>query len=358
MAVAALPVDRGYAGRFRLTASATTALPDLAPALKKVLGPDYRSAPGVLQACLEVAARLRVAEGWSPADVLDELRDRIHATVAKSHQKKIGEQVDYTDRVLAMETRLDLGESRLSDDALTAMLVFLLHPIPSETVEWTASEGVKREVAVLAAAYTGIASGIARLSTEFKTPRLLHCLTAWYLDALGLPGRREAVTSELTARFEPTRDIGGRLEVVLGDDVVTSRERSSVTDLLLATDLRAPLLSTQLVDLCRFLGWDNCIINEMTIVSDDGLDLRSVKRLTLLEQFLSGLRLRLIGEPSGAVVRFKGRHSERCFPDEAALRAQLEQSGLSMEAAMQFRESVVEWSKAHPATTPADPGVS
>jgi hypothetical protein len=292
-----------------------------------------------------------MADGWSSPDVLDELKERIHGAVAKSRQKRIADQLDYMDRVLAMEARLDLADDQLSDDALTAMLIFLLHPRPSEALEWTASRGVKSESAVLAAAFAGLAVGIARLSTDFKTAGLLRCLVIWYLNALGLPGQRDAIPGKLTSRFEPTRDTGGRLEIVLGDQVLISRERVSVTDLLLATDLGASELSDALVDMCRSMGWDDCIISEITITSESELEVRSVKRLTLLEQFVSGLRLRLIGEPQGAVVRFKGRHSERCFPDDAALRSRLEQAGLSVEAATQVRESAVLWSESFPAST-------
>ena len=337
MGLAALPADLAFGRRLKWSAAVACDLRGLGSGLRSLLGRAAISEPGVLAACLTAVSRLRRSRGWDPQSVLDGVKEDVHAMLTPKTQERIAAQLDYMDRVLGMEARLDVTDARLGDAALTALLVFLLHPAPDDALSWTESVGVGSPVRILSAAYAGLAEGLTRLHRDFKPRALVATLVTWYLDALGLPGKRAAVPAKLTARFVPTRDLGGRLEVLSGAEVAASHERPSVTDALLARDLSDRKLADTLVDLCVAMSWEReCVVHELEISSTDPVQIRSVDRVTFVGRLVDALEARLLGAGGKLLVRYRGDAATRSYVDEPAFRARLEAEGLTAAVAKQF----------------------
>jgi len=340
MALAALPADPTCAKRLKWTSAVNRDVEGLAAALRSLLGKTACSAPGVLEACLATVAELRRSRGWDPRSVLDGFKENLHATVDHAHQERFAAQLDYVDRILNMEARLDLDDSRLRDSVLTALMVFLLHPAPGDALSWTKSAGTSSAVRILTAALVGLAEGMTRLDRGYKPRPLMTTLVSWYLDALAAPGERPPVPKKLLARFVPSRDIGGRLEVMAGVDIVASHERPSLTDALLARDLADESLAETLLAVCQAMGWEDCVVHELAVRSVDAVRIGSVDHISFIGRIAGALEAHLFGAAGNLVVRFKGSGSQRSYVDEPALRHRLETDGLSADVAKRFQDQL------------------
>ena len=338
MALAALSADPAYGRRLKWPGAVAYDVDALAAGVRTLLGKAAVPEPAVLGACLAAVAELRRSRGWDPQGVLDRVKKDVLAAVAGNTAERMQVQLGYMDLVVNMEERLDLADRRLADASLTALLTFLLHPAPEESLSWARSAGAAVPIQVLAAAFAGLAEGLTRLQREFKPRALTTVLVTWYLNALGLPGRRPVAPARLAARFVPSWDVGGRLEVTVGDEVVVSHERPSVTERLLAVDLSDPRLADTLLDLCAAMGWDDeCVIHELEIDSAGPVQVRSLDRITFVGRLVDALEARLLGVGGRLVVRYRGGARTRSSVDEQALRTRLETDGLSAEVAKAIR---------------------
>ena len=340
MALAALPADPACARRLKWTAGVSVDLDGLAAGLRSLLGKTPCSAPGVLEACLATVAELRRSRGWDPRSLLDGLKKELDATVDHVRKERLAEQLDYVDRVLGSEARLDLADRRLSDPVLTALMVFLLHPAANDALSWTHSAGAASAVRILTATFAGLAEGMTRLDRKYKPRPLITTLVSWYLDALATPGNRSAVPKRLVARFVPSRDIGGRLEVVAGEDVVASHERPSLTDALLARDLGDERHAETLLEVCRAMDWQDCIVHELAVQSVAPVEISSVDHISFIGRVAGALEAHLVGAAGNLLVRFKGAGSQRSFVDQPTLRQRLETEGLSADVAKRFQDQL------------------
>lgn len=356
MCTAALLGNPAGAQRFRATSDSVQSLDGLAAMLRPLTGLTSKAGES-LRAVLAGVQHLRVSEGWDPSEVMDDVKERLHSGTARSRQKKIADQFDYMDDVLAMRAKLDVASPLLFDDSLTALLFFLLHPRPEEALEWTAVETASHPVRILTCALSGLAQGMSRLDVDLKTPALLSGLVTWYLDALALPGSRPAVADKITARLTSTRDVGGTTEILFGQEVVGCRETVSTTDLLLQTRLEAPALADRLVSIARSMDWDDCLIQQLVIRSDKDVLVQSIEHIADVTHDSRGLRALLAGAYEGLVIRYKGSRVESAFPDVNALRLRLEKEGLSTDAGREYRRFAEEAVLRHPADHQRDAGV-
>lgn len=334
MVLAVLPTEQRFAGEFDWVPPATTSVGGLAAGLRTLLGSATAGSAAALNDCLDVFSGLRRAKGWNPIDVHSELADRL-LKAKPARAKALKAQLDYMRRVLDLEATLDLADPVMKDDALSAALVFLLHPDTGEIQEWLREEPAPDVVALLAAAYSGLVAGMARVLADFKPEILMYMLVSYYGGSLHILSGEAAFCGSVSAEFVPTQDVGGELVLSADSTPFMRREKQSTTAILLDSDLGNPAHAAGLLMLCDEMGWDDCRWRELTLRSSDEIECSGIDSLSA---FFSALGMRIRAISGGLTVRFKGDLETRESLDDAVLRSHLESDGLTKAVGATYRE--------------------
>ena len=227
----------------------------------KASGPDDH----LYLAVCDVLRTEERSSAWRPAEVLTRIEQRVaEVKMARRDGAEIAKNLRPIRAILRNERDFKSFEPNSGLASAKALLLVLLRPDPIRLMAWDRKEtGADTDVMLAAAVLVGLLRGHKKLPLEMRTAALddLLAVRASATSAL-LPDALSPLSSgAVVVKEEADEDGGAVLRLEWHDGVVTEKRRSppSAKDRLLGADLSRSPAEAIAINICRRLGWSDCV---------------------------------------------------------------------------------------------------
>lgn len=225
-------------------------------------------------ACVDALAHMSRAEEWRPLELLDRIRAAVlQGRITKEERALLEKEVDVIASVLRNERDFPRFRHDTGHPVAKALFLVLMRPEPDRLLAWSDDEtGADEVVTTTAAALTGVLRGRKSLDTQLRPEQLDRFLAAQ--EAVLLASTDSSVVpsgpAKVTVREEEDED-GLDVTVSSGGETLLSRRHAKPRDESAeAGDTRGSPLDTDVaVEVCRRMGWTDCIRTKVRVRSAD-----------------------------------------------------------------------------------------
>jgi len=276
-----------------------------------------------------VLREINLLEGWQPAEVLGEIEVIARGKkLSKKDDAELTKNLDSIKSILRNERDFRPFKSDTGLVAAKALLLVLLRPEPHRLLNWSAKDtGATDDVTFTAAVFCGMLNGRERSSISVRPASLDQYLAD--RSAAELSTTEDSIRTRTPV--EPVDVIADPqskgLKLVAGEKVLLdwTPPPPAVGDLLTGlalTDSRAHAIA---LDVCRMLGWDECVVTQfsvdsgqLTIVGKEG----KAKGITVSIRGWTNQSTSVVKEQFHSRVRESGIPAEY----ESAVRSRIERT--------------------------------
>jgi hypothetical protein len=302
------PKKRGKKDKDKAATANVAALPDWIMSVWRGAGAQPTDLESRLfSAALKVFSGISRTSGWRPVEALAAIDAEVRTEkLNKAEDAEIARTTDHIRAILRNERDLKPFRPDSGLDVAKALLMVLLRPEPARLLAWPRADiGASEAVFVTAAALSGALTGYKRLPANLREGKL-HSLLSERI-ALALSRSAEAPwprSGFVTSALEVTEE-EGQLVLRSDDGVVMARRVAPPTlaQLIAGLDRSKPEVAQRITDVCRALGWDDCVT---TIITLD-----SAEFLVRAERKGSPITLRVAGWPEMSFQLNDQRFGER-----------------------------------------------
>jgi hypothetical protein len=219
-------------------------------------------------ACCSVLRAIDRQAAWRALDVLNRVEKAVEEyELAPEDLEEIKRNLRPIASILRNERDFKPFEHGAGLDAAKAFLMVLLRPEPGRLFSWNVNEsGADESVTILAAALVGLLRGHKKLSTEYRNvalDRFLAERVAVQTAATVPDAVKPMVAGEIVVEAAPPSESSEaeRAIVRLGSQVLVEKlvPTPGLLETLKGADLQDGSVRLIAIDLCREMGWTDCV---------------------------------------------------------------------------------------------------
>ena len=223
----------------------------------------------LFHAALTVLTGITRSSGWRPVEILGAVDKKMReGKLSKAEENTLTPIIAGMRAILRNERELQPFKADTGLEVAKALLLVLLRPDPVKFGTWSRSEyAITDSVWSTAAALVGALAGFKRLPIQLRNEALVSYFGERSAAELNgdHTGASEARLSfggarpvEALTRTEGDSEV---LALLVGESTLVTRKKAPPTlaEMMASIDLEDEKVSGQLSEVCRLLGWDDCL---------------------------------------------------------------------------------------------------